>query len=670
MDPVGVGIGVVSLTFQLFSGCVKGYQLLSEAKGMPREFQYLRVRLKTEQYRLLDWAEVANLDEQDEGLLISNHSKGLLIDVLDQQKQALDRFGRIDERHQALRHPLVSDMPADTNVEPTSPDEEPRMSLERADTTFEGRFPRSQKLLTKSLAWAQSARTYPRRLQWASWDKQKVETLIIKLTALNDFMRELLNHNQLQLLQSRQVRTEYQIMQLNGKVDHLLQIFESAMHMQSASVRGPLDPLGLFLQTRGLANIAQDRIPRESKMHNLAALAQIKALNSAIEDDSVLTDSFARDLQLTNTASQIRDVELPRRDITILDNELNDDPLESHRVEAYYTFPSTSSSSRRGKQQVWVEWKTYDPQNFNGGPDAKVQERIRQLAILLKENNRTEQFRAPHCLGYFRDVDPSAEDDSCRFGLVFEKPHGVHPSTRPTSLLDLLRHAQADMPSLTDRITLMTRIAECLERLHAVNWLHKGLRSANILFFSEHPVGADVLDGIDFAQPYVSGFDYSRPAANEDMTEKPPENAAHDLYRHPRTQGSGNRDAVPVANGPTYQTGGFKKSYDLYALGIILLEIAYWKPIDQILGIPNVQNARPNTTLKVRNRLLSETEDFLRFVKSHLGNTVEAVVKSCIVGPTAFNIMENEDERKEEVGARLQRAFFDMVVEKLQHMKV
>jgi len=59
------------------------------------------------------------------------------------------------------------------------------------------------------------------------------------------------------------------------------------------------------------------------------------------------------------------------------------------------------------------------------------------------------------------------------------------------------------------------------------------------------------------------------------MTEKPPENAASDLYRHPRVQGTGNRE--------TASAGGFKKSYDLYSLGVVLLEIAYWKPLTKYL---------------------------------------------------------------------------------------
>ena len=280
-------------------------------------------------------------------------------------------------------------------------------------------------------------------------------------------------------------------------------------------------------------------------------------------------------------------------------------------MEAHYQPPKSEHG-----QQVWIEWKSYRPTGPNGDPEPKVLERVQALAALLRENNRTDQFRALHCLGFFRDCD--VNKDRYRFGLVFERPEGVDPATRPTTLLELLRDPDREMPSLTERIALATATAECLERLHAVNWLHKGLRSHNVIFFES----AD--GGLDLGQPYVSGFDYSRPAQNEDMTERPPKNFADDLYRHPLAQG---------AVGP--RGASFKKSFDIYSLGVILLEIAYWKPLDVILGLDDSKVVKPAESIKVRQRLLEE-KTFLGYVKSHLGRTVVGVVEACVEGLPAF----------------------------------
>lgn len=73
-------------------------------------------------------------------------------------------------------------------------------------------------------------------------------------------------------------------------------------------------------------------------------------------------------------------VELDRKDIQFSKQDYELD--ETERVEAYYTDPKT-----KRRQQVWIEWKSYDPQSFNGNPDAMILERLKALTTLLKEIN-------------------------------------------------------------------------------------------------------------------------------------------------------------------------------------------------------------------------------------------------------------------------------------------
>lgn len=621
---------------------------------MPAECQYLRVRLKTEQYRLLDWAHVARLTERDEELLISNASKGMLLQVLDQQEQLLLRFGSIDERCKKLRPPLLSEItnPKEVGLLEQPPAYTSRVSPivssggQSADSAFETRFPQSESLLRKSLAWVESRRKYPAQLRWAVWEKAKVEDLLVKLTAFNDVMKELLTGLQLQQLAVKQTRTEFQIVQLHSKVDQLIELFQSTAVLSGMNNRASAGRLHAFMQLN-ILNEPADSAMQNTGLQNLATLAQVKAMNSAIDSEK-LTDDTTTDLEVGKSRDEIVSVELQRKDIQLLD-EAKDGSLDA-RVEAIYQDPAT-----RKKQQVWIEWKSYDPRPFDNGPDKHILRRIKALAALLKWNGHTDRFRAPHCLGYFLDKDDHNNgDDRCRFGLVFEKPEGAFPQTKPRSLLELLKDQSLKMPSLTDRIALARATAACIERLHAVNWLHKGLRSHAILFF------AGSSDEVDFSKPYVSGFDYSRPVQNDDMTERPPENPAHDLYRHWRVHG-----LIPRNMGGS----GYKKSYDIYSLGIILLEIVHWKPIDEILGIKDLKKVRPNITRDVRMRLLGE-EDFLWYVKANVGNTMEGVVKACLQGPEAFGIEDGADEKDELVGEKLQREFYDKVVMRLESMIV
>jgi hypothetical protein len=315
---------------------------------------------------------------------------------------------------------------------------------------------------------------------------------------------------------------------------------------------------------------------------------------------------------------------------------------------------------------ISYQWKPNElagPGQPDNKVDPKIEKRVKKLAALLKENNRKVSFRAPHCLGYFVD---ESEDRESRFGLVFEKPASVPPHVVPTTLREWIEAANdpstgATMPSLTDRVTLMRVLAETVERLHAVDWLHKGLRSANILFFQNGDSEKGGEQEINWAEPYLSGFDYSRPATNDDMTERPTDNATADIYRHPTVQSTGNREE---------STGreSYKKSFDLYSLGIVLLEIAYWKTIDQILNI-DLKTARPKQTWLVKDRLLSKEKQHLDYVRIHVGNTVQGIISSCLIGPEAFDLPKDCDEKRGVVAAALQTAFGDKVVRRLGRMK-
>ena len=104
------------------------------------------------------------------------------------------------------------------------------------------------------------------------------------------------------------------------------------------------------------------------------------------------------------------------------------------------------------------------------------------------------------------------------------------------------------------RIVLAHTIAQSLMYGHSVNWLHKGVSSDNIFFFitpGQNPNHATYI---------LSGFEYARPDLPEELTEQPSENFGHDVYRH----------AEALLRSGSHS----KKSYDIYSLGVVLVEIA------------------------------------------------------------------------------------------------
>ncbi|KAG9191948.1 hypothetical protein G6011_10682 [Alternaria panax] len=563
-------------------------------------------------------------------------SKGLIINIMEQQQKLLFSFGRLDNKYERLTDPLLEEAAEEFVLQNTD-------QLIETDTngSSEGnakpvRFPPTEELVKMSLKFVQQFKDVPKRLKWATFDHQKMKKLTAKLANFNDKMHEALDKAQVDILIDMQTRTNDQIVLLNRTISHMVQIYRSQqleqisfrrsyslLEMENSELDGLVDSVAVT--ARGAAH------------QPLAALAQQNFIHLAIEDSREdLTSSYAQKIDMPDLPNDIRDTELQYEDVRPRQGDQFSQEIDEGKT------PDTSGPMQR-----------------DGAVDAKIHARVKKLAALLSKHNRTVRFRAPFCRGYFID------ENEGRFGLVFEKPASVPVHTESTSLHALITTPENGIPSLTDRVTLMRLLAETVERLHVVDWLHKGLRSANILLFPKKGGkvhNGQVMEGeINYADPFISGFDYSRPSTSDDMTERSLDNPAANIYRHPSVQHKGNRE-------DTDSRESYKKSFDLYSLGIVLLEIAYWKTIDQIISI-DLNKACPKDTWGVEKRLLEKEPQHLRGVKSHLGNTVEGVVRACLQGPVAFELDEDADEKREVVAAQLQRAFGEKVVKRLACMK-
>ncbi|KPM40402.1 hypothetical protein AK830_g6149 [Neonectria ditissima] len=642
MEAVGLGLGSVSLLFQIFAGCIKGklpnlsilqftnvhpgYQLFSEAQGLKTEYQFYRVRFKTEQYRLLDWATVAQLTETDETLVINRASRPVLLDVLDQQYRLMLRFGRLDDRLRPLTNPLLSEEHGPKRIDAAQHDDDVN--------SLQNRFPHTNALLNKSLDFIHSTSKFPVKLRWAISDKAKIEDVLSKLTTMNDYLDQLLNNQQLQSLSTQQTRTNYQIMQLNNKMDHLCELVEAGLFSLPLTTAVQFSVAG--------SHGHRDTVVRRRET-DLAGLAQFKALMSAI-DASSLTQDFRSKLGLIKPARQSQTLRVSSNEIELLKDTASD---SSTRISAWYKPPGASW------RKVWIEWKSTQPGFGYKADDANHRRtlgRFEALVELLRQDDAAQQFHTMRCLGYYVQEQKAAEP---LYGFVFENPAGIDPALKPTSLMELM--AEMPMASLSARVKLMRALAECLEKLHAVNWLHKGLRSQSVIFFRERS-GA-----VDLGKPYLSGFDYSRPESADYMSESPPAGAAEDLYRHPAVQGGPREDAYGF---------GFKKQHDIYSLGVVLLEVVYWKPIYAILGFDSAQVVRPREIAGVKTKLLEG--GFASHVRSYMGDNIMDIILACLKGPAAFGVTENMDSQ--DIGSagalKLQERFFEVIVKKLRQVTI
>jgi hypothetical protein len=299
---------------------------------------------------------------------------------------------------------------------------------------------------------------------------------------------------------------------------------------------------------------------------------------------------------------------------------------------------------------VWIEWKPYKEvwnqalhKQVSSREDVK---RVKALVALL-ESSKPAEFCVPQCLGYFDDRDDADHSQhDFRFGLIFQKPDWVPPHVAPVTLHHLI--STMPMPSLTDRVALAHKIAVCVLYLHAVNWLHKAIRSDNILLFS-------TTSSPELTKPYLSGFNYARPDRPDETTTGDGLDSWAELYVHPDYQGLGTKST-------------YRKTFDIYSFGIILLEIARWSKIEHIVDV-DPDSATFAELKGIRSKLLQLNPESLAAVKASCGDRYHGAVKSCIEGGAAFGIHEDEDEVAAETGAKLQQGFTRLVVDALENIR-
>ena len=193
-----------------------------------------------------------------------------------------------------------------------------------------------------------------------------------------------------------------------------------------------------------------------------------------------------------------------------------------------------------------------------GQPIPESVRRIEQLTSILHEASAS-RYRILHCKEFFLSTH--------NFNLVFTLPQDV--ALPPKSLFQELGREKA---CLDDRYILAREIALSIANFHAVGWVHKSIRSDNILLFTKTDKSAAASSsdrGVDITKPCLVGWDYARPATEGSSNIRLVDELNENIYRHPDQWG------LPSIK--------FNQIHDLYALGILLYEIGIYRPIKSIL---------------------------------------------------------------------------------------
>lgn len=593
------------------------------AAEMPEKCRELRTGLQIEQCRLLDWAQVAgfvDINEDDDWPDIIKPHKTALVAMLAQIRAILDQFADLNGKYEELRPdqtPAQALVPGDIDLHAEysslrigwSKKMKARQHRKGTEHLIKGGIWMGSKLKGGAENVANVV-SHPKRLIWACFDEAIFKALLARLAGYNNYLTELMHGHHLRQLEEASRKTQLEMVLVRTSLDDL-KFLTAAVKLQlghqehqSASTPSPVSVRAneLWQKLIVLKTINVENDNRDG--------GESKAYISALEKTSIQGKIEYKEIEALADKKGLRS-----------------------RVSGVYTRPNDE------KVQIWIEWKSYrseiDRKTKTASPQQVSIDRVRELVILLQSYKEDkEEFRIPVCLGYFDDRAQRDEGEGeDRFGLVFVKHNQDQNDLVPRSLLNIIK--ERGCPSLSQRIKIAHCIATYVLYMHAARWLHKGIRSDNIIFSSLDP---------ECREPFLSGFEYARPDRDGTQSTGGGVGTHNEVYVHPNYQ-------------PGNAVGTYQKTYDIYSLGIVLLEIAYWQPIQKIMGFPNAQ-PKAGEVKRFRDRLIDPISRYVDDLSALAGDRFRAATLACLEGDRAFGVeetkaQETEADSKTNGGARL-----------------
>jgi hypothetical protein len=598
MDP-GTAISIVSLSFQLFAGCIKGFNILSSAHNLGKHAVAIRCRLNLEESKLIEWAKQAGLLKENKRLDPRLNEK-LVEEVLAQLEQLLLDTNKLKQRYgidlvdptMSTPAPPAPPTPASSTVAPCRSSTGHVTTLEVLRGIISGN--QRQKIIADAES-IQSKAPFFKQLRWGIMDEKKMRALLddigLYVQQLSDLLdkskQEEMRHN-IELLISTSIALEKRFEGLEG------------VHLALGG-----SPQFSTLEVSALLKMLRIELKEEGTDSERSVDPQTK---------SVPTNALPAQLQLATGPSRRTFLTKPLSS-RLLTNTVLKDP------------GSTMGIARYDGQVVFLEYHDLNPSLRD-----KLKSRAQNLAALLHAP-KDKSFRTLHCIGL-------VEDNQHRYIFVYQHPTA---SGQPRSLLDLLRDSKF-LPSVTQRCQLAFELANTVHHIHTAGWLHKSLRSENILYFQS------VTAPMTLFPPYVAGFAYSRYDSPSEISQQPSTSPERDIYRHPSAQGE-----------PSLC---FNKLMDIYSLGTILVELAEWRSLKRVVSKKLVINEQTSTaeTSRVRDYLLEEYdgEGIERNLAFRMGEVYSKVTMSCLKGDFL-----NGQELTEDTAALLHQNFFNKVVKEL-----
>ncbi|KAI9821205.1 MAG: hypothetical protein M1827_003939 [Pycnora praestabilis] len=518
---VAAGIaGLISLSITAFHGCVKGFVLLSTAQHLGRDVDAARCMLEWEQYRLFQWSEIVHLESNSPN---RNLDWELATRLLEQLGSLLTSADQVKADYDLYLEATEDEI---CEAEITGS----RRGVGKLMTRLRPEFYNVTARIVQK-------RTSPwKKLRWAAMDKEGIRLLVQDISYFNNCLYELFKVADQEFCRGA-LSTLLRDLVSRSSESSELEVVKQLLHPDQKQHASSLDSA-----IAAAATLKQKRLALGLDEHSVYTRS-VGSVNSSPMGPPLEKDSQQRSSKVRagrGRTLKLRPDRLMRQPSALSPN--------SNRELAIYD-----------GRPVLLEWKTVDI-----ALESKLKYRIESLATLLSDID-DPSFHSLRCLGFLK------EHDSGQYAYVFNLPIlGIRDEIMQRShafktLLELLGPRNRK-PSLNERFSLSIALTETVLQLHTSGWLHKGIRSENVLFFEEKE---SYWGCANIGNPIVLGYEYSRADNPLEATEAPRSQQGVDLYRHPSSVGA--------------HRVFYRKRFDLYALGCVLLEVGLWSSLQTIL---------------------------------------------------------------------------------------
>lgn len=470
-------ISIVSLTIQLFDGCIKGFVLLSAAQDLGSRAEVLMCRLEWEHYCLNRWATAVGLFGDPPMLNVSASQ----IDIV---QKTLSTLGKILNDASKLKEDYGLDVAVtDQEIVEVNASRRPfGRILGKNKPNFED----------------DTAKVYSRRnnvwkkLRWASVDAEKLRLLLKDVGYFNNKLQSHLHPTD----QGTVEKDDHGVMRaiVAQTFDRVLL---DAMAEPSIALDGAL--------------AAAARLRHQGILLGLVDSAPLSSSNSS-STTTLVPAAKPSSPRAQPSAPSVGAAKGLRRDWALVSGCRGNVDAAVNREIAYYD-----------GEPIVVEWK-----DVESNLESKLKYRVANVASLLSEM-RDPAFHSLSCIGFIKSPKFG------RYAYLFEPPKWTVPGFVMRSLRDLL--CGGLQPSINDRLKVAVTLVETLLQLHTAGWLHKGIRPDNVLFFKDSTEHSTLFDSTFTI--YLGGYEYARADNPLEATESPSAHRYSNLYRHPLSLGQG-----------------------------------------------------------------------------------------------------------------------------------